>query len=256
MMTRVRGLILKVNKLSENDALFTVLCEDMTKITVIAKGIRSMKHKSFAAMQQFCYNEFNLNGNGSFFSLSSADIINNFYNIRSGVDKLSFGAYICEVSKVASEFLEGDNGFFRFILNCLYFVENAEKKAVGGDVLCELKRIKTIFELKTSSAAGFAPAIDECVRCGAKAELDYFDIPSGGVVCKNCTGEKSVKIYPKLAAYLKFILTKDVKTVLNTAGLEKELVSDANYITENYLQYRLEYYFKSLDYLKKVTENE
>ena len=82
MMSKARGLILKVNKLSDNDALFTVLCEDMTKITVIAKGIRSMKHKSFAAMQQFCYNDFELNGSGGFFSLSSAALLNNFYNIR------------------------------------------------------------------------------------------------------------------------------------------------------------------------------
>lgn len=255
MMTKVRGLILKVNKLSENDALFTVLCEDMTKITVIAKGIRSMKHKSFSAMQQFCYNDFNLNGSGGFFSLSSADIINNFYNIRSSVEKLSFGSYIAEAAKVASEFLEGDGAYFRFLLNCFYFVENAEKKAVGGDTLNELNRIKTIFEFKTSAAAGFAPVLNQCVHCGAKTDLEYFDISSGGIVCKGCSNENLIKIYPKLIGFFHFVLTKDLKTVFNTSNIDKSLICDANYITEKYFQQRLEYYFKSLDYLKKVTEN-
>lgn len=256
MMSKVRGLILKVNKMSDNDALFTVLCEDMTKITVIAKGIRSMKNKSFAAMQQFCYNDFELNGSGGFFSLSSAALLNNFYYIRSSVDKLSFGAYIAEAAKVASEYLEGDGEYFRFLLNCLYFIENAEKKAVGGDVLTELKRIKTIFELKTAASAGFAPSLDMCARCGVKTDLEYFDVSAGGTVCKNCSGESAVSIYPKLLGYMKFILAKDLKTVFNTSNIEKNLVWDANYISEKYLQYRLEYYFKSLDYLKKVTENQ
>lgn len=255
MMSKARGLILKVNKLSDNDALFTVLCEDMTKITVIAKGIRSMKHKSFAAMQQFCYNDFELNGSSGFFSLSSAALLNNFYNIRSSVDKLSFGAYLAEAAKVASEYLEGDNEYFRFLLNCLYFIENAEKKAVNGDVLTELKRIKGIFELKTVSDAGFAPSLDMCAHCGAKTGLEYFDVSAGGAVCKNCSGDGSVRIYPKLSGFMKFILAKDMKTVFNTSNIDKALIEDLNYITEKYFQFRLEYYFKSLDYLNKVIEN-
>lgn len=256
MMTKVRGLILKVNKLSENDALFTVLCEDMKKITLISKGIRSLKHKDFAAMQPFCYNEFELKGNGGFFSVSSADIINNFYNIRTSVDKVSFAAYFAEIAKIASEFLEEDNEYFRFLLNCLYFVENAEKKATQADVLCELKRIKTVFELKTAAKAGFEPMLDMCTKCGLNSNLEYFDIYTGGLCCKKCSNEYSIPVYDKLIKYFDFILHKDLKTVLNTSKIPSSLVDYANEITEKYLSNKLEYYFKSLDTLKKISYDE
>lgn len=253
MMTKKRGLILKVNKLSENDALFTVLLDDMTKITVISKGIRSLKHKDFAAMQAFCYNEFELKGNGNFFSVSSANIINNFYNMRTSVEKVSFASYFAEVAKVASEFLEGDNDYFRFLLNCLYFAENAEKKANENDVLTELKRIKTIFELKTVSKAGFEPIINMCTKCGSMQNLEYFNISSGGLCCKKCLGEYSVPVYDKLVSFFNFILTKDLKTVFNTSKIDSGLIDYANDITEKYLSAKLEYYFKSLDTLKKIS---
>lgn len=254
MMTKVRGLILKVNKLSENDALFTVLCEDMKKITLISKGIRSLKHKDFAAMQAFCYNEFELKGNGGFFSVSSASIINNFYNIRTSVDKVSFATYFAEVAKVASEFLEEDNEYFRFLLNCLYFIENAEKKS--DDVLTELKRIKAIFELKTVAKAGFEPYLDVCTKCQSTQNLEYFDVYNGGMICKKCTYEYSVPVYEKLIKFIDFILHKDLKTVFNTSNIASELIDDANMISEKYLSGKLEYYFKSLDTLKKISYGE
>ncbi len=253
MMTKKKGLILKVNKLSENDALFTVLLDDMKKITVISKGIRSLKHKDFAAMQAFCYNEFELKGNGGFFSVSSANIINNFYNMRTSVEKVSFASYFAEVAKVASEFLEGDNDYFRFLLNCLYFIENAEKKAVENNILTELKRIKIIFELITVSKAGFRPILNVCTKCGAVQNLDYFNIASGGLCCKKCSGEYSILVYDKLIRFFDFILNKDLKTVFNTAKIDTSLIDYASDISEKYLSGKLEYYFKSLDTLKKIS---
>lgn len=256
MMTKVRGLILKVNKLSENDALFTVLCEDMKKITLISKGIRSLKHKDFAAMQAFCYNEFELKGNGGFFSVSSASIINNFYDIRTSVDKVSFATYFAEVAKVASEYLEGDNEYFRFLLNCLYFVENAEKKMLENDILTELKRIKTIFEFITCAKSGFEPYLDMCVKCNGVSLLEYFDIYNGGMMCKKCASEYSIPVYEKLVKFINFILHKDLKTVFNTSNITSALIEDANIISEKYLSGKLEYYFKSLDTLKKISYGE
>ena len=74
-------------------------------------------------------------------------------------------------------------------------------------------------------------------------------------MCKNCSGDGSVRIYPKLWGFMKFILTKDMKTVFNTSNIDRALIEDLNYISEKYFQFRLEYYFKSLDYLNKVIEN-
>ncbi|UKI36922.1 MAG: hypothetical protein L6V93_01285 [Clostridiales bacterium] len=72
---------------------------------------------------------------------------------------------------------------------------------------------------------------------------------------KNCSGDGSVRIYPKLSGFMKFILAKDMKTVFNTSNIDKALIEDLNYITEkNTFNSGLNITSKSLDYLNKVIE--
>ena len=55
MQVKTKGLILKVVNLNDNDRLFTIQTIEKGKITAIAKGVRSHKHKDFSALGHFCF---------------------------------------------------------------------------------------------------------------------------------------------------------------------------------------------------------
>ena len=252
MLTKTSGLILRTNKLGDNDCLYTILTEDMQKLTALSRGIRSLKHKDFAALQLFCYSEMELSSKGGLYYISNANVKNNFYNIRNSVEKVSLATYITEISSIVSEFVQGDNEYFRYILNTLYFIEHAEEQ--NENVMLELKKLKAMFELRSCAFSGFAPHFASCVCCGGEKNLTYFDVEEGGTVCKDCAGEYALPVNEYLLKTMHFLCYAPLKNAFKTSIKIEEALDAINGITEKYLSAKAEYYFKSLDYFKKITE--
>ena len=224
------------------------------KVTAISKGIRSHKHKDFAALQNFCYSDMVISQKGTFGYVSSASIINNFYGIRNSVEQMSMAAYFADVVKSFPEEMPLEDDYFNFILNSFYLVGKAREKCKDGDVAEYLLRLKSVFELKTACFAGFMPDVDSCSYCMTTKELEYFDTATGTLVCKDChikCGGEPVKINSSVQKLLKFLTDADYKSVFAYGAAEGD-VRTISYITEKYIINTLEIYPASLDYLKTV----
>ncbi len=252
MNLKTQGLILKKIKLNENDALFTILTRDMQKLTAMSKGIRSLKHKDFAALQPFCYSELELSGKAGFYYVSSAQVVSNFYNLRTAVEKVSFATYFAQVAGNLADYTQGDAEYFRFLLNTFYFLENAEKNASGSGVFLECRRLKVLFELRSAAAAGFGPQTQACVHCGKASDLGWFDIENGGAVCGGCKQDHLRPISLEALKIMHLFCYAPMKDAFYLAVKRPEVVEQMEQISEPFLSSKLEYYFQSLDYLKQV----
>ena len=257
---KTQGLILNSNNLNDNDKIFTILTRDLGKITAISKGIRSHKHKDFAAMQSFCYSEFVFSRKTGLYYVSSANVLNNFFGIRNSVEQISFATYQLDIVKNLPEDARLEDEYFNFILNSLYMISKAEEKCRNGDVVSYLKALKAVFEIKTVCSEGFMPYIDACSECSGIKNLKYFDCVRGCVVCDNCIGERKraenfVEIYPSTLRLLSFICKSDYKMVFAFSANEfnLDIISD---IAEHYLISCLEMYPPSLTYLKNTVYGE
>lgn len=251
---KTSGLILTSANLNDNDKIFTIQTRDAGKITAISKGIRSHKHKDFAALQNFCYSDMVLAKRTGLYYISSASVSNNFFGIRNSVEQMSFAAYFADVIKSFPEEMPLDDDYFNFVLNTMYLTGKAEEKCKDGDIKEYLMRLKSVFELKTVCFSGFMPNVTECGICSSKKDIEYFDVSSGSVLCKNCH-ERSysdlLKISPTVHKLLYFLISADYKTVFSYNGSEAD-IKTISYITEKYMINSLEIYPSSLTYLKNV----
>jgi len=251
---KTAGLILNSVNLNDNDKLFTVQTRDLGKITAISKGIRSHKHKDFAALQNFCYSEMVLSNRTGLYYVSSATVINNFYGIRNSVEQMTFAAYFADIIKSFPDELPLEDDYFSFVLNTLYLVSRAQEKCSDGDITEYLIRLKSVFELKTTCFAGFMPDVSFCANCMSKKDIEYFDISSGITVCKNChdmTEGDFIKINPTVHKLLAFLVNADYKSVFAYNGVERD-TKIISHITESYMINSLEMYPSSLTYLKNM----
>lgn len=253
---KTAGLILSSVNLNDNDKLFTIQTRDAGKISAISKGIRSHKHKDFAALQNFCYSDMVISSRGGLGYISSAGIINNFYGIRNSVEQMSYAAYFADVIKCFPEELPLEDDYFSFVLNSLYLVSVAEKKCKDGDVGEYLARLKSVFEIKTVCFAGFMPDLNACANCASQKELEYFDTSSGSLCCKNChdvCGGDLTEITPSVHKLLRFLCDADYKSVFAYNGNEND-IRIISHITETYMINTMEIYPSSLSYLKTLTK--
>lgn len=251
---KTAGLILTAANLNDNDKIFTIQTRDAGKVTAISKGIRSHKHKDFAALQNFCYSDMVLSKKTGLYYVSSASVINNFFGIRNSVEQMSFAAYFADVIKSFPEELPLEDDYFNFVLNTLYLTSKAEQKCKDGDITEYLLRLKSVFEFKTVCFAGFMPSVTECEVCGGKKDIEYFDTSSGCVICKNCHPSSAgdlVKITTSVLKLLNFLCNADYKSVFAYNGQEAD-VKIISHITEAYMINSLEMFPPSLTYLKNT----
>ena len=55
---KTNAIVVKINQSGENDKILTLLSPEEGKLSVIAKGIRSLKHQSRNACMPLCYSSF------------------------------------------------------------------------------------------------------------------------------------------------------------------------------------------------------
>lgn len=256
---KTQGLILSAVNMNDNDKIFTILTRDYGKLTAVSKGIRSHKHKDFAALQNFCYSDLVLNRKTGLYYVSSAGVLNNFYGIRNSVEQMSYAAYFTDIVKSVPDDIEFDEEYYNFILNTLYLVSKAEQKCIDGDIEEYLKRLKAVFEMKTACNLGYMPQLSACCGCGTEKGIEYFDLSNGSVVCSSCKGkydaEQLVKINGKILKMLLFICISDYKQVFSFNADEESLCIVAH-ICERYIINCIEFYPSSLSYLKKLSADE
>ena len=98
----VRGIVLRSVKYSEHDRMLTVFTLEKGKISVCAKGARSVKSKLLSVSQPFALSEIVPGGSrGSY--ISSAVLLNGFFGLQSDILKVSSATYMCQLIESLTE---------------------------------------------------------------------------------------------------------------------------------------------------------
>lgn len=249
---KTSGLILKTVNLNDNDRIFTILTRDSGKITVMAKGIRSQKHKCFAAMQQFCYSEFVFERRTGMYYPVEARTIENFYNLRDSVEKLALASYITDIVNAVPEEFPVENEYFSFILNTLFLIAKVDFEKKG---VYELLRLKSVFELKTVCENGYMPDVTKCECCSGTKNIELFDVTNGMVVCSDCKEKPincdTVKISDSIRKSIYSVCASDMRAALSVKPESNDIFVLSS-ITEAYLKNQMDIYLTSLDYFKNL----
>lgn len=257
---KVNGLVIKESELGEYDKLLTILTEKFGKLYVIGKGARSVRSLHIATTQLFSFSSFNLRKRGNYYYITDSDLIENYYDIRNDVLKLSLASFACDVvCEIAKEGVEEYN-LLKLILNTLY--------AISKDIK-PLEMIRACFELRVVSDAGFMPDLTSCRACGIEnPPMSCLDIMDGTIICDECR-KKGLSVSPTDAFYetgipkpisiislsvlaaMRFVISVKSERFLSFVldPTEHQMFFDA---CEKYLLNQMERGFFSLDFYKSL----
>ena len=275
MIEKIKGLVIKVKNINENDKYLTVLCEEYGKISFKAAGVRNYKSKNIAAAQLFAYSEFTLFKTPAFIRMNEAQILESFYGIRLDLASLALAVYLSDIASVICVGESMDDGqILRLLLNTLHIISN--KKMPN-------KITKAVFELRTLTKSGFMPNLEECEICSREVfdsgNIMFFDVIGGNLICEDCvvksnqtaaageSGEreysewqdwhdwnnksqrKLVRVSYDLLRVLRFVTTvRDEK--LFSFALHDDVVDEFSRVCEKYLLEQIGMNIDSLKYYK------
>ena len=245
MHISTQGLVLREVNYKESDKLLTVLTAEGGKRTVKARGCRRKGSPLAAAAQLLVYSDMTLFEYRDYFTLNEAESLQQFWRVRSDLERLSLASYFAEVMEAVAVEGRPDPPALSLILNSLYALDRLNRP---------LELVKAAFELKLMCLEGYEPLLDACAVCGAP-EPDRFNISQGVLQCAACRteGENDIRLpmSARTRAALRYLDSAPSSRVFSFRLAEPSL-SELGQITESYLCTRLERGFSTLDFYKSL----
>lgn len=241
---KINAIVGKAVQSGENDRTLTLLSPQMGKLTVIAKGVRSLKHPSRGSAMPLSYSSFVLKKiKDGLYSLVSADLIESFRPLCEDVVLLSYGAYFADLCRIAVQSGIEAEEEVRLLLNTLFVLT---KRPDSPEL------IKVVYELKLMELCGIMPEFFPECPCGNMAE--YFSLSDGEVRCSEHRDESSKKISAAALQLATYISENNLKDAL-FANADNCLGYELSKITEPFWAYHLGNLPDSLQYLRKISKN-
>ncbi|HXQ88499.1 MAG TPA: DNA repair protein RecO [Solirubrobacterales bacterium] len=178
---KTEAIVLRSIRYGEADRILHLYSRERGRIGAIAKGARKPKSRFGGRLEPFFRLDLILHeGRGDLMTVTSATTVDGYPRLRSSGPALTAGARGCDA--VLRLLADGGPNPHGYNLLCRYLalLDDPGQPRAG-----ELETALA-FRLKLALAAGFAPELASCARCGEAEHLVGFSGAAGGVVCGGC----------------------------------------------------------------------
>lgn len=178
---KTEAIVLRSIRYGEADRILHLYSKTQGRVGAIAKGARKPKSRFGGRLEPFFRLDLILHeGRGDLMTVTSATTVDGYPRLRSSGAALTAGARGCDA--VLRLLADGGPNPHGYNLLCRYLalLDDPEQPRAA-----ELETALA-FRLKLALAAGFAPELASCARCGEAEHLVGFSGAAGGVVCAGC----------------------------------------------------------------------
>lgn len=176
--TKTNGIVLRRTDYGEDNRMVTLLTPQAGLQHFAAYRCKKAAGNRLLATELFSTGEFLLTQKGERYTLSSFELIENYFALREDYEKLTHGVYWLNLCETTAQPGENCERLYKMLLLSL---------AVLNFHDLPLKPLTSVFLLQFSILQGYAPELDMCTLCGAAVSPPIrFHVDAGGVCCASC----------------------------------------------------------------------
>ncbi len=188
---KTEAVVLRTIRYGEADRVLHLYSSSHGRIGAIAKGVRRPKSRFGGRLEPFFRLDLVLHrGRGELATVTAAHTVAGHPNLRSSGPALAAAARGCDAILRLLDGEEANPAAYNLLCRYLVLLDGQEPPsgvspfpAVDGAAGLGTA---LAFRLKLALAAGFAPELASCARCGEADGLAGFSGAAGGVVCASC----------------------------------------------------------------------
>ncbi len=181
------AIVLRLTPFRDADLVVQLLCRGQGRVAAYARGARKSVRRFAGVLEPFSLLAVQLeSGRGELSLLSSALVREPFRGLRSNLAALAQAGYAAELARELTREHEPADALLDLSIAFLRLLDRGP--ATAG----ELRAL----ELAALAAAGLAPELSVCARCGGPliGEMLRFDPAAGGATCWTCASEACLRI--------------------------------------------------------------
>ena len=229
------GFVLKVTDYKEKDKLLTMFTLEEGLITVNLRGVKNAKAKLKSFGLPFCFAEWIVVVMGHNYIVTTATMIDSFFDITQDIDKYVAGSVILNLDRELLRF--PDNSSSELFVSSL----KALRAVCYQDIEPKVVLCKLFFEVLEMN--GFSFFNTNCSICGEAYEgSGFLNVDDGNITCRECRSLNSIELSNGVMSFLKLLkddldsfqsVQIDAGVVLNTLkvlklNIEKRLPLNIN----------------------------
>src|SRR3989440_4498383 len=177
----VDALVLRAIPYGEADAVVHLLVRGRGRISAFARGARSSRKRFGGALEPFQRVEALVaeREGQELWALREARVVEGHARLREDLHRIAHAGYAAELIHDLTRAGQPADGLFALLEEFLTRLE------AGAATSARLRAL----ELLALEAAGLAPELSACARCGSEIPPGKaaFDPDAGGLICTNCT---------------------------------------------------------------------
>ena len=176
------AVVLNCIEHGESDVIVTLFCQDVGRLSAIAKGAKKSKRRFVNKLELFSFLRisYQQKANSSLAFLTEADLHTSFLQLRHDLQLYSTASVIREFLLQGIRENEPDSAIFQL---CLWALHNLNRQQPPLTVLC-------MFLIRFYAHLGYRPDLATCSHCNSPviSHSRYtFDTTSGRIVCFTCS---------------------------------------------------------------------
>ena len=252
------GVVLRTQKLGEADRIVTLLTRQNGRVRAVAKGVRRTKSRFGARLEPFTHVDLMIHPGRSLDVITQAEVIRPYGAPLAGdYPRYTAGTAMLETAERFTP-MEKEPALRQFLLligGLRALSETGEKGEPGesGEPREEAREPRLVLDaylLRSLAVAGYAPALEECARCGAKGtRLTAFAMAAGGMVCESCRPPGAASPSAPTVALMLALLQGDWDSAMRS---ERRHRVECSGLVAAYLQWHLEHSIRSLRHVERA----
>lgn len=209
MLYRVEGIVIRSVDYGEGNKIITLLTPSYGKQGIVVRGAKKPRSKFGAMAQLFTCGDYSYYRSGSLGTLNNAELLESFRELREGLEGPAYAAYAAELTDRAINDDEAAAFLFYQLKACLTALSEGKDPQI----------VLRAYEMKIVNAAGYAPALEECVSCGRPEGPFRFSPLAGGALCSACRHRDSAALELEEGVWklLRLFLALDMRRLGNIA---------------------------------------
>jgi DNA repair protein RecO (recombination protein O) len=263
------GVVLRTQKLGEADRIITLLTRQNGRVRAVAKGVRRTKSRFGGRLEPFNHVDVMIHPGRSLDVITQAEVIRPYGAPLAGdYPRYTAGTAMLETAERFTP-MEKEPALRQYLL----LIGGLRTLSETGEEAREPRLVLDAYLLRSLAVAGYAPALEECARCGAAGaslarqqgdpgdgvapsaaaanakRLVAFAVAAGGMVCAECRPPGAATPGPQTVALMIALLRGDWDGAMRS---ERRHRVECSGLVAAYLQWHLEHSIRSLRHVERA----
>ena len=244
------GVVLRTQKLGEADRIITLLTRQNGRVRAVAKGVRRTKSRFGARLEPFTHVDVLIHPGRSLDVITQAEAITTYgAQLAGDYPRYTTGIAMLETAERFTP-MEKEPALRQYLL----LIGGLRALSEMGDEAREPRLVLDAFLLRSLAVAGYAPALQECSRCGGAptsngTRLVAFAVAAGGMVCGACRPPGAASPSAQTVALMLALLQGEWDDAMRS---ERRHRVECSGLVAAYLQWHLEHSIRSLRHVERA----